>query len=276
MQSIQDIFVGEFADAARAVIQKLRPNKHNLEASRLGFTESWPRLDGHVDVMVLSLGKEGARQRRIFAGFITDRQPSNLASGRFRFYVDHFREMGLHDLNAVSDGRFYLQGNGGGARIYARNPVHSDKSPSHSAKQTIDSAIPKGAMERRLVWVRKNHHRFRDPVWKHWESKCAVTDSNCDGLLVASHIHPWSKCTPQEQTDPNNGLLLAAPLDSLFDRGWISFRDTGEMLVHDALSTDTRLIFGVHKQGLCIGRTEKISAQMKCYLQRHRKVYGFD
>ncbi|AMO93997.1 HNH endonuclease family protein [Collimonas fungivorans] len=276
MRSIQEIFIGEFTDATLAVVQKLRPDDHNLEALESGFTENWPPLAMPTDVFILSLGEVGSKRRKIWAGFIEDIQPSTDYDKRFRFYVDRFRYIGEHDLEVVPDADFYGNGGGGGSRNYASNLRQIGKARPVLKSGDFDGKIPEGATERRLVWVRKNHHRFRDPVWRHWEGRCAVTGANCDGLLVASHIHPWAKCTPQEKTDPNNGLLLSVPLDKLFDRGWISFSDSGEILIKPLLSVQTRSIFGLPKATLRIGRMEKVSAEMQAYLKRHRVFHGFD
>jgi len=51
-------------------------------------------------------------------------------------------------------------------------------------------------------------------------------------LLKASHIKPWRTCeTARERLDGMNGLLLTPDADHLFDRGFISFGDEGEVLV---------------------------------------------
>jgi predicted restriction endonuclease len=49
-------------------------------------------------------------------------------------------------------------------------------------------------------------------------------------LLKASHIKPW-RAPAAERLDGMNGLLLTADADLLFDRGFISFSDEGEVLV---------------------------------------------
>lgn len=254
-------------------MQKLLPDNHNLEAIELSFTESWPSLDIPVDVVVLSL-EHGPRRRKVLAGFIVDVQPSSTYPGRFRFYVDRFRVIGEHDLDSVSDASFYGNGGGGGSRVYVENRALSWGDTPQTDFPSQDE-VPEGAMERRLVWVRKNHHRFRDPVWRYWESRCAVTDARCDGLLIASHIYPWAKSNPREKTDHENGLLLSVPLDALFDRGWISFADTGHMLIKKAVSLDTRLVFGLGEEASGIKRTEKMTSRMCEYLRRHRAFHGF-
>jgi putative restriction endonuclease len=63
------------------------------------------------------------------------------------------------------------------------------------------------------------------------ESRCRVTRvANLD-LLVASHIKPWRQSSNRERLDGNNGLMLSPHIDKLFDAGWISFSDIGDVLV---------------------------------------------
>lgn len=273
MMSIQEVFSEEFADANLAVIQKIRPDERNLNALGLGFTESWPPLppERPADVFVLAIAKEDDDKRQeIWAGFINDCQPST--KHKFRFYVDRFRLVGEHNMTAVSDAAFYGHGGGGGSRNYAFNSLKVGRTLP-STPLTPNSPMSEGENELRLVWVRKNHGKFRDPVWRHWEGKCAVTDADCNGLLVASHIHPWSKSTSKEKIDPNNGLLLSVPLDKLFDRGWISFSDSGKMLIKPLLSRQTQDLFGLQKDMQL--KMKKVSVEMLKYIARHRTFHGF-
>jgi predicted restriction endonuclease len=66
---------------------------------------------------------------------------------------------------------------------------------------------------------------------------CAVTEVDDTALLVASHIKPWRDCSNSERLDPYNGFLLLPHLDHLFDKGFISFEDSGEILISSALSS---------------------------------------
>jgi len=280
MRSAQDIFTGDFSDANTAVVQKLRPDEHNLHAQRRNFTEHWDALKEPYDLMVLSVGERRDPARQILDGFITDVQPSLRApdTGRqyYRIYVDRFQQIGTHDRTVVPDASFYGNGGGGGARVIVQKATRPPRGagPHRVAPSRGLGIVPEGAMERRLVWIRKNHEKFRDPVWQHWEGKCAVSDSECEGLLVASHIFPWSRSTPREKTDVNNGLLLSVPLDKLFDQGLISFSDKGVMLVKD-LPSRTRELFGLSVAGPGIASRRKLTASMRQYLARHRALYGF-
>lgn len=274
MRTIQEIFAGEFENATLVVVQKLRPEEHNLSALRLGYTEKWNRLpaDKRAEVLALAIDKsDGSKCREIWAGFINDMQPTTAA--KFRFYVDRFRFIGEHDREVVSDADFYDNGGGGGSRNYAFNQSKDRKIPVVKFSD-LNPSIPEGENERRLVWVRKHHEKFRDPVWRHWDGKCAVTDQDCNGLLVASHIHPWAKSSGKEKTDPNNGLLLSVPLDKLFDRGWISFSKSGRLLIKSMLSEETRTIFGLRQENMSL-RMQKVNREMLSYIERHRIFHGF-
>lgn len=105
-------------------------------------------------------------------------------------------------------------------------------------------------MVERLVWVRKNHVEFRDPVDQHCEGKCAVADHDCDGrrgLLIASHIYRRARSNPTAKTDVGHGLLLSSPIDRLFDQGLISFADDGMMLTSNDLALRTKQVVAVKR-----------------------------
>lgn len=63
------------------------------------------------------------------------------------------------------------------------------------------------------------------------ERQCRVTGVSNIRHLRASHIKPWSKSNNEEKLDGFNGLLLSPHVDHLFDEGYISFEDSGKLLV---------------------------------------------
>lgn len=74
---------------------------------------------------------------------------------------------------------------------------------------------------------------------------CRVTGIQNVGLLIASHIKPWRSCTTSfERLDGYNGLLLAPHVDFLFDKGFISFENSGEILVSTKLHANDLVKFG--------------------------------
>jgi hypothetical protein len=49
--------------------------------------------------------------------------------------------------------------------------------------------------------------------------------------FVASHCKPWRDSSNEERLDGENGLLLTPRIDHLFDRGFIGFEDSGDLII---------------------------------------------
>jgi predicted restriction endonuclease len=69
------------------------------------------------------------------------------------------------------------------------------------------------------------------------EQRCRLTGVQNVKHLRASHIKPWKDSSDAEKIDGNNGLLLSPHVDHLFDRGFISFKNNGDLLISKELST---------------------------------------
>ena len=80
-----------------------------------------------------------------------------------------------------------------------------------------------------LIRSRRGQGVFRQRVLLI-ESQCRLTGVADQSFLIASHIKPWKDCANAERLDGSNGLMLAPHIDKLFDRGWISFSDKGDLL----------------------------------------------
>jgi hypothetical protein len=89
-----------------------------------------------------------------------------------------------------------------------------------------------------LVKQRRGQDKYRDAMEKLWSSRCPITGINHQSFLVASHAKPWADSSPAERLDPFNGILLAVHIDRLFDGGWISFTDAGQILLSPSLPSD--------------------------------------
>jgi hypothetical protein len=265
MKRVSEVFSGEFAGAQRAVIQRCDDKSANRDGINENYTEHWPRLRERVDLVLLAVGN--ANMREIWCGRLLDEVPSLKHKGLYRFIVDRFVQVGTHDLSLVSDADFYGNKGGGGSRVLAHN--------KSSTRSRVRDQLPDliGENVRRLVWVRKNASRFRDPVWRHWNGECAVLGHPCNELLVASHIKPWSKSNPKQKVDFNNGLLLSTAIDKLFDRGLISFDDDGFMLRSHKLTPATAQAFGLRKNMRITA--SRLTTRMRSYLAEHRSLYNF-
>ncbi len=119
--------------------------------------------------------------------------------------------------------------------------------------------------QEQIVVSRLGQGNFRKNVIRLWGS-CSLTGLQEISLLRASHIKPWKDSNNDERLTPFNGLLLIPNYDFLFDKGLISFRDTGEILVSDRLKTFTRRVFAVSDDM----RLRKSFGESKDFLEYHR------
>lgn len=83
----------------------------------------------------------------------------------------------------------------------------------------------------------------------------------------ASHIKPWCKCDDRERLDGNNGLLLSPHIDHLFDAGFITFTDSGDLLVADLLKERVLKVWDISPT-LNVGEFRPEQAK---YLDYHRR-----
>jgi len=113
--------------------------------------------------------------------------------------------------------------------------------------------------------------RFRADVKKAWGGRCAVTGSNLQAVLRASHIAPWNGY-PKVRTNPDNGLLLIATLDALFDRGLISFRDDGKIMISRLLTPAQKTAIGLSAD---MKLRKKPSGPQQEFLKLHRESFAF-
>ena len=81
-----------------------------------------------------------------------------------------------------------------------------------------------------LIVARRGQGLFRSRV-QAFETRCRITGVDRPEHLRASHCKPWRDATNEERLDGENGLLLTPSIDHLFDRGFISFRDDGRLLL---------------------------------------------
>ena len=78
---------------------------------------------------------------------------------------------------------------------------------------------------------------FRSAVLSAYSERCCITGLSVPGLLVASHIVPWSH-DPVNRVNPRNGLLLSVLHDRAFDTGLLTINDDMTVKVSPAYSED--------------------------------------
>lgn len=87
-----------------------------------------------------------------------------------------------------------------------------------------------------VVKIRKGQNKFRKKLLKTLQNQCPITKINDKRLLIASHIKPWALSNNSERLDINNGFILSAMIDRLFDEGLITFSFKKEIIISNSLS----------------------------------------
>jgi hypothetical protein len=121
--------------------------------------------------------------------------------------------------------------------------------------------------KQQLVNARRGQGLFRANVRLH-EKKCRITQVTDPEHLRASHIKPWKDSTDKEKLDGSNGLMLAPHIDHLFDRGFISFDDNGDLLIATNL-TNVVLRAWALVPGINVGT---FNDRQLAYMEYHRRM----
>jgi len=122
-----------------------------------------------------------------------------------------------------------------------------------------------------IIQARVGQGIFRKDVIKKYR-RCLITGVEQERLLVASHIKPWRHCykIPSECLSPENALLLTPTWDALFDKGFISFSDDGEMLLSNRVEISTIMALRI---------PESVKVDLACgqrdFMKFHRKEFDF-
>jgi hypothetical protein len=98
-----------------------------------------------------------------------------------------------------------------------------------------------------LILARRGQGVFRENLLRV-EPLCRVTGIADAMHLRASHMKPWSVCTNAERLSENNGLMLAPHIDHLFDRGYLTFTDVGDLLISPLCSEGVLAAWGVPRR----------------------------
>lgn len=122
--------------------------------------------------------------------------------------------------------------------------------------------------KQQLVLSRRGQGKFRDNV-SRIETHCRITGVNRPEHLIASHCKPWRDSDNAERLDGENGLLLTPSIDHLFDRGFISFENSGQLLVSPVAHE-----VSLRKMGVPVGQRVNVggfSDGQRRYLEFHRE-----
>jgi len=149
-----------------------------------------------------------------------------------------------------------------------RSIVH----PKLSVSSTEIEIIEKEKKIAKRTPSREGAQKYRKNVIEHMP-QCPFTKISDERLLIASHIKPYRTCINEDKVeeaiDYLNGLALSPTYDKLFDQGYITFTDKGELICGTQLTPYTweRLSINPNAKNVLRIYPEK----REQYLEYHRK-----
>lgn len=135
-----------------------------------------------------------------------------------------------------------------------QNTLNKNPGAGTDIKKIVKTRVSQGSFRRLLLLERH---------------QCNLCDISTTSVLRASHIKEWSESSREERIDANNGLLLCANHDALFDRHQISFNpDSGDICISESIDAE-------QKAALNLSDTFNLtmSDRMKAYMQVHYKKF---
>lgn len=159
--------------------------------------------------------------------------------------------------------------------------VTSGNSPAAEAATITEHALWEEHLRRRveedaelpatdreaIVLARRGQGLFPSRV-QAFEARCRITGVDRAEHLRASHLKPWRDATNSERLAGENGLLLTPSIDHLLDRGFISFRGDGRLLVSPVADRQS-----LAKMGIAVDRdfdAGRFTTTQQQFLEFHR------
>jgi hypothetical protein len=153
-------------------------------------------------------------------------------------------------------------------RVVSPDALLAQNGDQNSNDEILDYAPGLDETEREyLRKARVGQGGFRKNLLCLFNSTCPATGIQNPDLLVASHIKPWKTCTHKERLDPNNGILLSALIDRLFDKGLITFDAEGTVMASESLGQEDR-----SRCGLDSVHQLHLTTDALRYLDYHRSI----
>lgn len=119
-----------------------------------------------------------------------------------------------------------------------------------------------------LVQARRSQGLFRDNV-RAVEHACRITRVERMEHLIASQVQRWRDSSNEQRLDGENGLLLTPTVDHLFDKGFISFEDSGHLIVSPVADQRSLKRMGIETESSV--NVGAFSQGQRRYLDFHRE-----
>lgn len=134
---------------------------------------------------------------------------------------------------------------------------------------SLDEEILDDTTRKAVVDSRIGHGKYKEDMLKKWDNACAVSGCSTKEVLIASHAKPWKKCeTAKERISSDNGLILCANYDALFDKGLITFENSGKIKISRKVKKVDWECLGLSKD---LTLRKKLNDNQKRFMSYHRK-----
>ena len=133
-------------------------------------------------------------------------------------------------------------------RCLIGNTGKRDEALLEDIKQIESDETLKRTEREVLTRARIGQGLFRDKLMEKYSGKCIITGLAIPEVLIASHIKPWAVSDNDARVSVDNGLLLSATFDRLFDNGLISFKEDGEILISCFIKPESRNMLRIQPQ----------------------------
>lgn len=110
---------------------------------------------------------------------------------------------------------------------------------------------------------------FRRLLEAQHGSKCFLSGVSKRELLIASHIVPWSIASQKDRVNKDNGLLLSVSWDSVFDKGLVTFGESGNVIFSSELDEHTAKNIGINKDAFI--PQNLLNENRRNFLKYHRE-----
>ena len=177
------------------------------------------------------------------------------------------------DFGGAEKGPWHKALKDAGFTIFKKGETDTDKSLVTDLENILKG--PKSTTKVAEILARVGQGKFRRDLLDYWGYQCAVTDVDQVEVLRAAHIERWGHCTGKKEPlrlSIDNGLLLSANLDCLFEVGLIAFNDKGRMLFSKKLKPSVMKQMNL-KQSMELRIPP--TPQQAVHLKAHRTGHGF-
>lgn len=140
--------------------------------------------------------------------------------------------------------------------VTLQNTLNKNPNSGTDIEKIVKARVSQGSFRRLLLL---DHHQ------------CNLCDISATSVLRASHIKAWSESSREERIDANNGLILCANHDALFDRHLISFEpNTGNICISASIDDEQREMLNL-SDAFRLSMTPRMRGYMKTHYKKFMK-----